>query len=121
MAQQTPLERKEALRTALELERVQLSRALNATGEDLNVPARMKRSFEHQKTAWIIGAALTGWLISRIPRRKAKKPTAPLPPGLQASGHAAVGLAVLKILFNASKPFLTALLARKISQMSGRR
>lgn len=119
-----PAQRKAELLAELEASRAQLSRALRAAGEDLNVAARLKHSIVQQKTAWFTGAAIAGWVLSRLPGRR-NAPAASQRPAealgwAQKTERAGFWLAVLNFLFNLCKPFLTALATRKIGQLSAR-
>ena len=118
-------ERKAELLAELALSRVQLTRALQEAGEDLNVASRLKHSIAHRKTAWLTGAAFAGWVLSRLPGRRKAKAAAQKP--LESTGwvqkteRTGFWLAALNLLFNLFKPFLTALATRKLGQLSARR
>ena len=115
-------QRKADLLAELQVSRAQLSRALRATGEDLDVAARLKQSILHRKTAWFTGAAIVGWVVTRLPGRRPAAPQKPAAPlgWTQKTERAGLLFAVLSFLFNLSKPFLTALATRKIGQLSAR-
>ena len=95
------------------------ARNLSALREDLDVPAHLKRNFTNHSTAWIGGAAVAGWILSRFRGRSggarhmetknAEKKRPSLLPG------------VAKLLFAAARPALAAMAAKKISSFTSDR
>ncbi len=98
------------------------SRNLGRLREDLDVPAHIKRNFTNHSTVWISGAAVLGWILSRLPARRkdvrvgekseanpaGKKRTALLP-------------GVAKLIFSAARPALTAFATKKITDFASSR
>ena len=117
--------RKADLIAELEWSRIELAQSVRATRNDLDVVARFKRSVARRETFWLGGAALAGWVLSRLPGRK-KKPAAPLPPvsgapgWVKEAGQTGFWLAMLNVLFNLFKPVLTTFATRKINQLASR-
>lgn len=122
----TGLDRKAELINELAWSRAELTRSVRATRSDLNLVAHLKSSFIHQKTAWITGAAITGWILSRLPSRKKSEPKADSLPANQTgwvkdAERTGFLLAALNVLFNICKPVLTAFATRKISEYASSR
>ena len=120
-------DRKAELIAELEWSRIELAQSVRAVHADLDVATRFKHSVVQQKTVWLGGAALAGWLLSRLPGRKKKQqPHAALPPPSGASGwvkeagQTSIWLAILNALFNLFKPILTTFATRKINQLVSR-
>ena len=120
-------DRKAELIAELEWSRAELAQSVRAVHADLDLAARFKESVVHRKTAWLGGAALAGWILSRLPGRKKKQPPASaLPPPSGASGwmrevgQTGFWLALLNTLFNLLKPLLIPFATRKINQLASR-
>ena len=117
--------RKAELVAELQWARSELASSLHEVRRDLNVVAHVKESVAHKKTAWFTGAALTGWLLSRLAgRKKAAKPEhKPLfqkkTGDMKENERAGFWLLALQTVFNA-KPALTALASRKLAQIATR-
>ena len=122
-SQVTRADRKAELISELAWSRAELARNVCDTRSDLNLVAGLKHSIAHRKTAWITGAAVTGWILSRLPGRRKKQPSAKalhVGDAKETSGRAAFWLALLGTLVNLFKPLLTALASRKINEMAVR-
>ena len=118
MAEKSALTRKAELAAELNAARGELTRAVRDTAEDLNVAAHLKHSIVNRKAAWFTGAAVAGWILSRLPgRRKAKKKE---PEALPQNGHTGMWLAAITFLFKLFQPLLTTVATRKIGQLASR-
>ena len=116
----TGADRKAELISELAWARAEMARDVQETRKDLDLAARFRHSVAHRKTAWMTGAAVAGWILSRLPGRKKKQPVPKAPHGGDAagsSGRAAFWLAVLGAVFNLFKPVLTKLASQKINAM----
>jgi hypothetical protein len=122
-SQVTKADRKAELVSELAWSRAELTRSLLDTRSDLNLVAGIKHSIVHRKTAWFTGAAVTGWILSRLPGRKKKQPLVKalhISNSRETQGRAAFWLSLLATVANLLKPFLTALASRKINEMAAR-
>jgi len=125
MAEQSQADRKSQLIAELERSRSDLARDLRGVRHGLDVGAHLRHAFVRQKAAWLGGAALTGWLLSRLPsRRKAvprgDKPLAGMPKPKQ-SERGGLLLAALGVAGTILKPAITALATRKIKEFAASR
>jgi len=122
-SQVTRADRKAELISELAWSRAELARNLHDARNDLDLVAHLKHSVVQRKTAWITGAAVAGWILSRLPGRKKKQP-APKALHVESSRRNAertgILLAILGALFNLFRPLLTALATRKINEMAAR-
>jgi len=129
-------DRKARLIAELERSRAGLARDMRGVRHHLDVGAHLKRAILRQKTAWLAGAAVTGWLVTRLPGRKKKAKAAetaaatearqaksffarfmPQPKQTERSGWL---LAVLGLLGTLVKPMLTSYLTQKVSDLASR-
>ena len=95
-----------------------LSRDWSRLREAADVPAHLRQTFVHHKAAWLGGAALVGWVISRLPARKKKVKVL-----VDAKGHTVKRIAegglllgLGKIAFSAIRPAVTAVVTRKLRE-----
>lgn len=97
------------------------SRNLGKIRDDLNVPRKVKHSFNNHKTAWIGGAAVFGWVLSRLPgRKKRTQPEEKSGHKLKEAANAGLLFGVAKLLFTAARPAMTALATRKLADFATR-
>jgi hypothetical protein len=114
--------RKTELTAELARSRELFSHNLRKLGDDLNVPRHVKNSFNHNKTAWIGGAAVFGWILSRLPGRGKKVEQDEKKGGtIKEAERAGLLFGVAKLLFAAARPAVTALAARKITDFAAQR
>ena len=62
--------RKQEIVAALAAARSRLSATGGALHRSLDVPARATESFQHHRPAWLSGAAIVGFVLSKLPSRK---------------------------------------------------
>lgn len=62
-----PVEDKDSLAERLEEDRARMAIQVSELKEDYNVPHRWRESVQKFPWPWIIGAVLTGFLLSRLP------------------------------------------------------
>jgi hypothetical protein len=65
-----PVENKDFLAERLEEDRQKMAAQLSELKEDYNVPHRLRASIKTCPWSWVIGAVLTGFLLSRLPSRR---------------------------------------------------
>ena len=126
MAEQTQVrrgaDRKAELISELEWSRAELARNFIKARSELNPVTYLKESIVHQKAAWFTGAAITGWVLSRLRGRKKPKDSSMLPKGsrFKETERAGILFTILTLIFNVFKPAITALATRKITELSAR-
>ena len=99
--------RKEQLRAELAHARTALSKRSTTVGEALDFKARIRRNVARNKVAWIGGAVLVGFILSRLPVRQPKvrvRKGGGVDPGTAAK--TGILLTVAKVLFDAARPAL---------------
>lgn len=106
--------KKQALIASLHEARGQLAGKVSELREDFSVGKRFRRSVRLHPGAWYAGAALAGLLLSRLGAKK-KEVVVPKFGGTPKAGKAALGLGVLKILIDLSRPFATAWLKQRFT------
>ena len=113
--------RKAQLIAEIERSRADLAVNLRGVRSDISVGSRIKRGFSKQKTVWLAGAAVAGWLLTRIPARK--KAAAPAVSEV-ASKHTkenerkGIALALLSVAVTLLKPAATAFAQKKIAEFT---
>jgi hypothetical protein len=109
-------ESKIALAADLAKARARLGRNLDALRYDLDVPSHLKRSFEHNKAAYVGGATVFGLLLSKLPARKKKiyveRKTNERVKDVEKAG---IWLVLLQFLFKTFRPMLTSLVANQLT------
>ena len=113
------IDRKAQLQAEIERARGEVAKELRGLRGDLNVQSRVRDAFIHHKAVWMTGAAVTGWLLSRLPTRKKK---------VYLDGHngghqlrAGLLASLVKLGTSMIKPAVTAYATRKISDYVSRR
>jgi hypothetical protein len=98
-----------------------LEEAGSALKEKLNLPSRIKASYERHKPAWLGAAALFGFLLSRIPARKkvvyVERSTGRT---LGPAGKASALWAAVKMAATFAKPFLSELATQRLGALAQR-
>ena len=62
--------RKQEIVAALAAARARISATGEALHHSFDVPARATESFQHHRPAWLSGAAIVGFVLSKLPSRK---------------------------------------------------
>jgi hypothetical protein len=65
-----PVEDKDFLAERLEEDRQKMAVQVSELKEDYNVPHRLRASVQKYPWPWVMGAVLTGFLLSRLPARR---------------------------------------------------
>lgn len=107
----------------IERARARLGGSLAGLRRDADLGARAKNLFSRHKAAWISGAGIAGWVLSRLPARKIKTPGLPGKKEgfkLREIAETSLFIGALKFLFNLFRPFITAFARRKISDFSAK-
>lgn len=94
----------QALIAELAASRAALTGYTTAVRHDLDLGAKLKRSFKANQTAWLGGAAVLGLLLSKVPSTR-RKVIIHAPPAAEA-GKLALALTALKFALNFAKPAL---------------
>src|SRR5512144_2937681 len=100
--------RKEQLRAELDRARGALAMRGAAVSEAFDIKSRIRRSVGRNAVVWIGGAVLLGFVLSRLPRRRAKVRVKVPKDGVDTETVAKTGLAMAaaKIMFDIARPTL---------------
>jgi hypothetical protein len=128
MAEPSIEDRKFALSVELERSRAQLAREMRGVRSGLDVSKHVKQAVLRQKTLWFAGAAIAGWLVTRLPGRGKKEKAEPQPqpllsrlmPQPKQSARGGWALALLGLLGTLLKPALTSFLSQKVAELTTR-
>lgn len=121
MAQNPEVNRKAQLQAELERARAELSREMRGVRGDLDVQSRVRETFVHHKAIWMTGAALAGWVLSRLPSRKKKVYLNGQHPTEKNQLRAGLLASLFKLGTSMIKPAVTAYATRKVSEYVSRR
>lgn len=101
---------KRAIVAELAAARARLSETGEALRRSLDVTARAKESFRRHKPAWLSGAAIVGFVLSKLPSRKktvfVERATGKV---LGAAGKLGAIFSVAKLAINFARPLLSSL------------
>ncbi len=100
-----PPDRKELI-AELAAARAALTAYATAVRHDLDLGARLKRSFQTNRTAWLGGAAVLGLLLSKVPSTRRKVVIHAPSAEAGKAGKAGLLLLALKFGLNFAKPAL---------------
>ncbi|MEI6350519.1 MAG: hypothetical protein WCP06_05370 [Verrucomicrobiota bacterium] len=119
MAEQSAANRKSELIAELERSRRELAGNIRGVRHDVDVTSHFRHAFAQRKTVWIAGAAVIGWLLARLPGRKARvaRPGKELEKRKE-SQRSAFLFTLLNLAITVAKPALTALASKKITQFA---
>ena len=129
MAKSSDEDRKFQLIAELERSRAQLTREIRGVRSGLDVGKHVKQAVLRQKTLWFAGAAIAGWLVTRLPgpRKREKKENGAhqplmsrLMPQPKQSARGGWTLAFLGLLGTLLKPALTSFLSQKFAELATR-
>lgn len=98
----------------------------NARGlrRDLNIVQRVETAFQRHRFVWLAGAGALGFLLSRLPARKAKVTVERKTRKLGAEEKvvkAGILVTTLKIAFDLARPALTKWVARSVANFAEER
>lgn len=112
---------KNALTADLASARSRLSEAGGSLRASLDLPARAMESFRNHRTIWLGGAALVGFLLSRLPSRR-KTVFVEKATGKAVGGIGKLGLVwtAAKFLFGAARPLLFDHAGRILGELAGK-
>ena len=93
-----------------------LARDIERLRDELDFSKKIRRSFQRQPAAWIVGASIAGLAMTALLVRKRRTVVAPRNAPAPKSGLVQAGfmLGVLRIAANLLKPQIEAFVARKI-------
>jgi hypothetical protein len=118
--------RKAALIAELEVSRGEIRRSIRACGENLDVVSVLRKSVRGNLKVWLPGAALGGWVASKLLSLQLGRPRAPREAPTRGSGETPRSggwfATLLRVALDLMRPALmscaTEWLARKASQFS---
>jgi len=113
-----PYDRKAQLVAELEQSRQRMGREFQQIRGGLNVTSHLRTAFFRQKTVWITGALLGGWLLTRLPARKKKAAPVKI---VEARESRSAVWAILGLLATLLKPAVTSILSEKLAEYLARR
>ena len=109
---------KHAIVAELAAARARLSATGDALRHSLDVPARAKESFKRHKPVWLGGAAIVGFVLSKLPSRKktiiVERATGKV---LGAAGKLGAIFSVAKFALNFAGPLLSDLAGGGIAEI----
>lgn len=89
---------------------------------DLDIPTRLKSAFTRNTGTWLGGAAVTGWLLAKIPSRKKKilvdRSTNKQVKPIKQAEKAGLLLLFVKFIFTLLKPAVVKMLTKKVASFS---
>ena len=121
-----PVEDKGSLTERLEEDRQKMAVQVSELKKDYNVPRRLRASVQKYPWLWIMGAVLTGFLLSRLPARRKevylrsdplqrKPPWEVHPPSVDKDHSAAVNK-----LWSLVKPIISTYIGREVYERMSR-
>ena len=112
---------KTALTAELASARARLTDAGGSLRTSLDVPARAMENFKRHRPAWVAGAALAGFLLSRLPVRR-KTVFVERVTGKTLGGAGKIGLVwtAAKFLFGAATPLFTDIAGKIVGEIAAK-
>jgi hypothetical protein len=114
---------KAALIAQLEHARSDVAHSLGGLTQRLDVQARLRKSVSRNKTLWFSGAAMAGFLLTRLPRgRKETRPgrQKPVHRSSAAEWSALLLVPLLKAGLSVFKPTIAALASKAMADLASR-
>jgi len=109
---------KRAIVAELAAARARLSATGDALRRSFDVPARARESFKRHRSAWLGGATIMGFVLSKLPSRKntvfVERATGKV---LGAAGKLGAVLSAVKIALNIAKPLLSELAGGSLAEI----
>ncbi|MGB8356712.1 MAG: hypothetical protein WCD79_22630 [Chthoniobacteraceae bacterium] len=124
MVEYTRASEKAELIAEIERSRARLGQSLDGLRRDADISSQFKSSFSTHKAAWLSGAGIAGWILSRLPARKkkAKVFVDKKEEGTTLKNVAETGMlfGILKLIFTLFRPAIMAFATKKITEISTR-
>jgi hypothetical protein len=97
--------------------RIGFSKSFGALHADVDVPARLRDSYQRNKMLWLGCAAFAGVLLAKLPARK-KKIYVKQEGGkkIREAAEAGVAVVVLKFALSALRPVITSFITKKVAE-----
>ncbi len=115
--------KKQEIVAALASARARISAAGEALHQSLDMPARAAESFQRRRTVWLSGAALVGFVLSKLPAREKtvfiEKATGKLlgaAAKLGPVGKLGTLFSAAKIAINLARPLLSEVSGRSVAE-----
>jgi len=122
MVEYTQASEKAELIAEIERSRARLGQSLDGLRRDADIGSQFKSSFSTHKAAWLSGAGIAGWVLSRLPARKKKvkvfldkKDDGKV---LKNVAEAGMLFGVLKFVFSLFRPAIMAFATKKIAEFT---
>jgi hypothetical protein len=94
--------------------RAGLSESFGAIRTDVDVPAKLHRSFQRNKLLWLAGAAVSGVVLAKLPARKKKVYVkGDGEKKVREVAEAGIAIVVLKFALSALRPVVTSFITKK--------
>src|SRR5437879_541183 len=95
--------------------RAELSESFGEVRRDVDVPAKLRRSYGNHKLLWLAGAAIAGVVLAKLPARKkkvhAKQDSAKT---VLHAAETGIALIVLRFVLASLRPAISAFVAKKV-------
>lgn len=114
----------------LDKARSNMAQSASELRHDLDLPQHLRNTYVNHKGAWIGGAAALGWVMSRLPGRRKKykervshngRHNGATEEQIKKYTWGGILLTILRFVFNALQPAMTAVASRKIKEMAKER
>jgi hypothetical protein len=121
-----PEEDKSYLAAYLDEDRQEMAEQVSELKKDYNIPRRLNESIRQYPWAWVAGAVLIGWLLSRLPARRKEVYVFKRyfgdknPPEIRVMSSHANKSDIGKGVWSFTQPILSTYLAHKLHKRIGR-
>lgn len=111
-----------AIKQRIDRSREELARDLGGLRYELDIPRKIRRSFQGKTVVWLTAAAAVGLVLTLLPSRKKKVYVLARGPrkGRKAIVQGGAMLGALKIVASVLKPVLVSLAIKKVNGFAGR-